>query len=140
MVPLQAADLLGQCLLNPEPCAGLHGQFQGGQLQPLNPEPQVLTRSTGAAQAYVAKAKVDSFSLVADLMYVASNAPRICRALFEITLRRGWPQAAELILSFCKVRCLMRSICLTGFGIALLSTRDRTSEVCTTPTCFSGQC
>ena len=58
-------------------------------------------------QAYVAKARVESFSLVADLMYVAQNAPRICRALFEITLRRGWPQAAELTLSFCKVWCLL---------------------------------
>ena len=61
-------------------------------------------------QAYVSKARVESFSLTADLMYVAQNAPRICRALFEICLRRGWPQVAELALSLCKVRTSAMSL------------------------------
>lgn len=46
---------------------------------------------------------MDSFSLTADMMYVSQNAPRICRAAFEICLRRGWPAAAELTLTLCKV-------------------------------------
>ena len=72
--------------------------------------PAVARESSGCAQAYVAKARVESFSLVADLMYVASNAPRICRALFEITLRRGWPQAAEHILDLCKVGTVTETV------------------------------
>lgn len=38
-------------------------------------------------QAYVSRARVESFSLTADMMYVSSNAPRIIRAIFEICLR-----------------------------------------------------
>jgi hypothetical protein len=47
---------------------------------------------------------VESFSLTADLMYVASNAPRIARALFEIVARRKWNAASDLLLEVCKVR------------------------------------
>ncbi|KAK9785880.1 hypothetical protein WJX73_006814 [Symbiochloris irregularis] len=53
-------------------------------------------------QAYISRARMDSFSLTADMMYVSQNAPRICRAAFEICLRRGWPAAAELTLTLCK--------------------------------------
>ncbi len=55
-------------------------------------------------QAYVSRARMESFSLTADMMYVSQNAPRICRALFEICLRRSWSTAAELALTLCKVR------------------------------------
>lgn len=54
-------------------------------------------------QAYVSRARMESFSLTADMMYVSQNAPRICRALFEICLRRSWSTAAELALTLCKV-------------------------------------
>lgn len=54
-------------------------------------------------QAYVSRARVDSFSLTADMMYVSSNAPRIARSVFEICLRRGWSATAELALGLCKV-------------------------------------
>ncbi|CAL8464110.1 g3645 [Coccomyxa elongata] len=53
-------------------------------------------------QAYVSRARMESFSLTADMMYVSQNAPRICRALFEICLRRSWSTAAELALTLCK--------------------------------------
>lgn len=59
-------------------------------------------------QAYISRARVDSFSLTADLMYVSSNAPRIARALFEICLRRGWSSAAELCLTMSKVGAVWR--------------------------------
>jgi len=51
----------------------------------------------------VSRARVDSFSLTADMMYVSTNAPRIARAVFEIALRRGWSGTAELALRLCKV-------------------------------------
>jgi hypothetical protein len=54
-------------------------------------------------QAYISRARVDSFSLTADMMYVASNAPRIARALFEIVARQRWSSAADLLLKLCKV-------------------------------------
>lgn len=54
-------------------------------------------------QAYISRARLESFSLTADLNYVSANAPRIARALFEICLRRGWSSAAELCLTMSKV-------------------------------------
>ena len=54
-------------------------------------------------QAYVGRARAESFSLTADMMYVSQNAPRICRALFEICLRRSWSTAADMALTMCKV-------------------------------------
>ncbi|GAB4820015.1 hypothetical protein N2152v2_007061 [Parachlorella kessleri] len=53
-------------------------------------------------QAYISRSRLESFSLTADLNYVAQNAPRISRALFEICLRRGWSSAAELCLTMSK--------------------------------------
>lgn len=58
---------------------------------------------TQRPQAFVSRARVDSFSLTADMMYVSTNAPRIARAVFEIALRRGWSGTAELALRLCKV-------------------------------------
>jgi hypothetical protein len=55
-------------------------------------------------QAFISRARVDSFSLTADMMYVASNAPRIARALFEIVARRKESAASDLLLEVCKVR------------------------------------
>ena len=51
-------------------------------------------------QAYIDRAHIQSFSLISDLNYISSNAGRILRALFEITLKKGWPQAARKILDF----------------------------------------
>lgn len=68
----------------------------------------MITQSDSAIcclQAYISRARVDSFSLTADMMYVASNAPRISRALFEIAARRKWNSAAGLLLEVCKVWC-----------------------------------
>lgn len=53
-------------------------------------------------QAYVSRARIESFSLTADMMYVSSNAPRIARALYEICLRRGWAGMTEVMLNLCK--------------------------------------
>ena len=54
-------------------------------------------------QAYVGRARAESFSLTADMMYVSQNAPRICRALFEICLRRGGANLTARALQLCKM-------------------------------------
>ena len=53
-------------------------------------------------QTYVAREKLESFSLIADLNYISQNAPRISRALFEICMNKGWPSAAEVCLTVSK--------------------------------------
>ncbi|XP_022081843.1 activating signal cointegrator 1 complex subunit 3-like [Acanthaster planci] len=54
-------------------------------------------------QTYISRGFVDSFSLVSDLAYVAQNSARIIRALFEITLRKGWPLMASQLLTLSKM-------------------------------------
>jgi hypothetical protein len=72
-------------------------------LHPCSPPP-----SAHNAQAYTSRARVEGFSLVADMMYVAQNAPRIARALFEIVLRKKWAGAAGVLLEICKARARAR--------------------------------
>jgi activating signal cointegrator complex subunit 3 len=53
-------------------------------------------------QNYIDQSRVKSFTLVSDTNYVAQNAGRISRALFEICLKRGWASLAHLFLSLSK--------------------------------------
>ena len=53
-------------------------------------------------QAYIARNRVDGFSLVSDMSFVAQNVTRISRALFEITLKRGWALMTGRMLNICK--------------------------------------
>ena len=53
-------------------------------------------------QNYIDQSRIKSFTLVSDTNYVAQNAGRISRALFEICLKRGWSSMAHLFLSLSK--------------------------------------
>ncbi|KAI9314045.1 Sec63 Brl domain-containing protein [Dichotomocladium elegans] len=50
-------------------------------------------------QAYISSARIDDFALISDCAYVAQNAGRIARALFEIALNRNWGPTAYILLS-----------------------------------------
>ncbi|GFO03568.1 activating signal cointegrator 1 complex subunit 3-like [Plakobranchus ocellatus] len=54
-------------------------------------------------QSYVSRISVDSFSLVSDMAYVAQNASRIMRALFEVALKNSKPLLASRLLEMCKM-------------------------------------
>ena len=54
-------------------------------------------------QSYITGVELNSFSLVSDAAYVAQNAGRIARALFEVAVRNGWPLRAARLLTMCKV-------------------------------------
>lgn len=54
-------------------------------------------------QTFIARANLDSFSLISDQAYVAQNAGRIARALFEITLKKGMAIMAGRLLNVCKL-------------------------------------
>ncbi|GLE11398.1 hypothetical protein PINS_up023785 [Pythium insidiosum] len=49
-------------------------------------------------QALVGRARVSNFTLISDTNYVAQNASRVCRALFEICLRKHSARRAEKFL------------------------------------------
>lgn len=53
-------------------------------------------------QAHISRAFIRSYSLISESMYVQQNCGRLCRAMFEITLRRGWAQAANGTLAMAK--------------------------------------
>eukprot|EP00956_Cyclotella_meneghiniana_P043106 scaffold253032_cov96-Cyclotella_meneghiniana.AAC.4 len=51
-------------------------------------------------QAYISRLKLDGFALVSDMAFIQQSAARIMRAIFEISLRRGWSGLAKLTLNF----------------------------------------
>ncbi|KAJ8773139.1 hypothetical protein K2173_028316 [Erythroxylum novogranatense] len=53
-------------------------------------------------QLYISRGSIDTFSLVSDAAYISASLARIMRALFEICLRRGWPQMSLFMLEYCK--------------------------------------
>lgn len=54
-------------------------------------------------QAYISRLSLEGFALMADMVYVTQSAGRICRALFEIVLKRGWAAAAIKALNMTKM-------------------------------------
>jgi pre-mRNA-splicing helicase BRR2 len=54
-------------------------------------------------QAYVSRLKLEGLALMADLVYVTQSAGRILRAIFEITLKKGWASVAKSALELCKM-------------------------------------
>ncbi|ODV92088.1 hypothetical protein CANCADRAFT_30350 [Tortispora caseinolytica NRRL Y-17796] len=53
-------------------------------------------------QAYISRAEIKEFTLMSDAYYVAQNAARLCRALFNVALLRRWGILAGVLLSVCK--------------------------------------
>lgn len=54
-------------------------------------------------QAYISRLKLEGLALMADLVYVTQSAGRILRAIFEITLKKGWASVAKTALELCKM-------------------------------------
>lgn len=53
-------------------------------------------------QAYISSTRVKSFTLISDTNYIASNAGRVARALFEMCLKRGMAAPALMLLRIAK--------------------------------------
>ena len=53
-------------------------------------------------QAYISRAKIRSFTLISDMNYIASNAGRVARALFEMCLTSQRAGAATKLLRIAK--------------------------------------
>ncbi|KAI1917214.1 Pre-mRNA-splicing helicase BRR2 [Ophidiomyces ophidiicola] len=54
-------------------------------------------------QAFISRLKLEGLALMADMVYVTQSAGRILRAIFEITLRKGWSYVAKNALHMCKM-------------------------------------
>ncbi|KAI0234175.1 putative steryl acetyl hydrolase mug81 [Massospora cicadina] len=53
-------------------------------------------------QAYISRVPPEAFALVSDTNYIAQNAGRVLRAVFEMALNRNWGPTAAVLLSLCK--------------------------------------
>eukprot|EP00299_Pterocystis_sp_00344_P017283 c8663_g1_i1.p1 GENE.c8663_g1_i1~~c8663_g1_i1.p1 ORF type:complete len:1193 (-),score=289.98 c8663_g1_i1:9-3494(-) len=54
-------------------------------------------------QSHISQLKLEGFALMADMVYVTQSAGRLVRALFEISLKRGWAALTEKLLDLCKM-------------------------------------
>ena len=54
-------------------------------------------------QAYISRLRLDGLAIMADMVYVTQSAGRILRAIFEITLKKGWASVAKTALDLCKM-------------------------------------
>ncbi|CAK7209830.1 Pre-mRNA-splicing helicase BRR2 [Sporothrix bragantina] len=54
-------------------------------------------------QAYISRLRLDGLALMSDMVYVTQSAGRILRAVFEITLKKGWAAVAKTALDLCKM-------------------------------------
>ncbi|CCW61896.1 unnamed protein product [Phytomonas sp. EM1] len=68
-------------------------------------ETSVQWKVTTLLKAYISRLHIEDHSLSADVNYIAQNAPRISRALFEIELERGHPLTTYIFLTLYK--CLV---------------------------------
>ncbi|EPS72238.1 hypothetical protein M569_02516, partial [Genlisea aurea] len=54
-------------------------------------------------QAYISQLKLEGLSLTSDMVFITQSAGRLMRALFEISLKRGWAQLSQKALKLCKM-------------------------------------
>lgn len=78
------------------------GPKGGDKNEREGPEISSQVKTNILLQAYVSKANIEDFALVSDSAYVAQNAGRITRALFQMALNKRWGGLCERLLSLCK--------------------------------------
>lgn len=71
-------------------------------LEVLSPVEEFSGKSCVLMQAYISNARINSFTLMSDTNYIASNAGRVARALFEMCLKKGQASAALKLLRIAK--------------------------------------
>ena len=54
-------------------------------------------------QAYISRLPLKGFALAADMVYIRQSAARLFRALFELSLRRGWSRLSLRLLGWCQM-------------------------------------
>ncbi|QLL34924.1 hypothetical protein HG536_0H02990 [Torulaspora globosa] len=54
-------------------------------------------------QSYISRMKFEGFALSSDMTFIKQNAGRISRALFELSLKKGYSQTSKRLLDICKM-------------------------------------
>lgn len=71
-------------------------------LEVKTPVDDFAGKSCVLMQTYITKGRVNSFTLISDTNYIASNAGRVARALFEMCLKKGNAGAALKLMRIAK--------------------------------------
>ena len=53
-------------------------------------------------QAYISNDRLEGLAFLADMVYISQSAARIMRALYEISLKKGWASLSGKLLNWCK--------------------------------------
>lgn len=91
-----------QLKVRPEELSEIDELKKRTKLQVKGPVEDTAGKVSVLLQSYIDNNKIKSFTLVSDTNYVAQNSGRISRALFEISVKRGWASMAHLFLSLSK--------------------------------------
>lgn len=64
-------------------------------------------------QAYISQLKLEGFALMSDMVFITQSANRLIRAMFEISLHRGWAQLTDKTLNMSKMidKRMWQSMC-----------------------------
>ena len=91
-----------QLKMRPEELAEIDELKKHTPISVKGPAEETAGKVSILLQNYIDQSRIKSFTLVSDTNYVAQNAGRISRALFEICLKRGWSSMAHMFLSLSK--------------------------------------
>lgn len=64
---------------------------------------EITSKISVLLQAHISRLHLDGYALNVDKVYVTQSASRIMRALFEISLKRGWGQLTLRCLEMAKM-------------------------------------
>lgn len=83
-----------QLKLRPEELAEIDQLKKHASVRIKIPVEETAGKVNVLLQGYLNQSRITSFTLQSDTNYVAQNAGRISRALFELCLKRGWSSMA----------------------------------------------
>ncbi|EPB78303.1 DEAD/DEAH box helicase [Ancylostoma ceylanicum] len=103
-LPVSLSAFMPDDMVREEECLDLEELISCGCVLPLRGGglASVAGKVNVLLQSHISRTFVRSFSLASESLYVQQNASRLCRAIFEIVLRKGWAQAANAFLTMSK--------------------------------------
>ncbi|KJH43141.1 Sec63 domain protein [Dictyocaulus viviparus] len=101
---ISMASEFNQLKVREDECLDLEELISCGCVLPLRGEglSSVAGKVNVLLQSYISRTFIRSFSLISESLYIQQNAGRLCRAIFEIVLRKGWAQATNAFLTMSK--------------------------------------
>ena len=78
-------------------------------------------------QTYISKLTLDGFALMSDMIYVTQSAGRLLRAIYEISLKKGWASLTKVALNL--VKMVEKRMWLSGSPFSQFDQEDVPKEI-----------